>query len=150
MQQSNLWNCGDLLCLLLLCLCCGCWIQHRWCTSSVKDKEITIKVLGMMEFNKGKWCNSKKTWGRHSRHNNRTYGIVGTCCCCVVEVDGGPCSCGPCKSSWWWWFALSGASCFHSLTEFWHMAHFWMSYGRCTIPGSPMGWSEGFPRHWTG
>ena len=26
------------------------------------------------------------------------------------------------------------------------MAHFWMSYGRCTMPGSPMGRSEGLPR----
>ena len=24
MQQSKLWNCGDLLFLLLLCSCCGC------------------------------------------------------------------------------------------------------------------------------
>ena len=36
------------------------------------------------------------------------------------------------------------------LTEFLHMAHFWMSYGRCTMPGSPMGRSEGLPRLWTG
>ena len=36
------------------------------------------------------------------------------------------------------------------LTEFCHMAHFWMSYGRCTIPGSPIGRSEGLPRRWTG
>ena len=36
------------------------------------------------------------------------------------------------------------------LTEFCHMAHFWMSSGRCTIPGSPMGRSEGLPRRWTG
>ena len=39
---------------------------------------------------------------------------------------------------------------FFTLTEFRHMAHFWMSYGRCTIPGSPMGRSEGLPRRWTG
>ena len=26
------------------------------------------------------------------------------------------------------------------------MAHFLMSYGRCTIPGSPMGWSETLDR----
>ena len=26
------------------------------------------------------------------------------------------------------------------VTEVWHMAHFWVSYGRCTMPGSPMGW----------
>ena len=38
----------------------------------------------------------------------------------------------------------------HPLTEFWHMAHFWMSYGRCTMPGSPMGRSEGLTRCWTG
>ena len=36
------------------------------------------------------------------------------------------------------------------LTEVRHMAHFWMSYGRCTMPGSPMGRSEGLPRRWTG
>ena len=29
------------------------------------------------------------------------------------------------------------------LTEIWHIAHFWMSYGRCATPGLPMGWSEG-------
>ena len=29
------------------------------------------------------------------------------------------------------------------LTEVWHMAHFWVSYGRCTMPGSPMGRLEG-------
>ena len=28
------------------------------------------------------------------------------------------------------------------VTEVWHIAHFWVSYGRCAIPGSPMGWSE--------
>ena len=37
-----------------------------------------------------------------------------------------------------------------SLTEVWHMAHFWVSYGRCTMPGSPMGRSEGSSRRWTG
>ena len=36
------------------------------------------------------------------------------------------------------------------VTEFGHMAHFWMSYGRCTMPGSPMVQSEGLPRRWTG
>ena len=36
------------------------------------------------------------------------------------------------------------------LTEVWHMAHFWVSSGRCTMPASPMGRSEGFPRRWTG
>ena len=36
------------------------------------------------------------------------------------------------------------------VTEFWPMAHFWMSYGRCTMPGSPMGRSEGLTRCWTG
>ena len=36
------------------------------------------------------------------------------------------------------------------LTEVWHMAHFWVSYGRCTMPGSPMGRSEGLSRRWTG
>ena len=44
-----------------------------------------------------------------------------------------------------------GASTIHDLlTEVWHMAHFWMSYGRCTMPGSPMGRSEGLSRRWTG
>ena len=38
----------------------------------------------------------------------------------------------------------------HILTEVWHMAHFWVSYGRCTMPGSPMGRSEGLSRRWTG
>ena len=28
------------------------------------------------------------------------------------------------------------------LTKVWHIAHFWVSYGRCAMPGSPMGWSE--------
>ena len=37
-----------------------------------------------------------------------------------------------------------------TLTEVWHMAHFWVSYGRCTMPGSPMGRSEGSSRRWTG
>ena len=32
------------------------------------------------------------------------------------------------------------------LTEVWHMTHFWVSYGRCTMPGSPMGRSEGLSR----
>ena len=41
---------------------------------------------------------------------------------------------------------LSGSK----LTEVWHMAHFWVSYGRCTMPGSPMGRSEGSSRRWTG
>ena len=36
------------------------------------------------------------------------------------------------------------------LTEVWHMAHFWVSYGRCTMPASPMGRSEGSSRRWTG
>ena len=36
------------------------------------------------------------------------------------------------------------------ITEVWHMAHFWVSYGRCTMPGSPMGRSEGLSRRWTG
>ena len=39
----------------------------------------------------------------------------------------------------------------HSLlTEVLHMAHFWVSYGRCTMPGSPMGRSEGSSRRWAG
>ena len=36
------------------------------------------------------------------------------------------------------------------VTEVGHMAHFRVSYGRCTMPGSPMGRSEGFSRCWTG
>ena len=36
------------------------------------------------------------------------------------------------------------------LTEVWYMARFWVSYGRCTMPGSPMGRLEGLPRRWTG
>ena len=36
------------------------------------------------------------------------------------------------------------------VTEVWHMSHFWVSYGRCTMPGSPMGRSEGSSRRWTG
>ena len=39
---------------------------------------------------------------------------------------------------------------FNNLTEVWYMAHFWVSNGRCTVPGSPMGRSEGFPRRWAG
>ena len=30
------------------------------------------------------------------------------------------------------------------------MAHFWVSYVRCTMPGSPMGRSEELSRRWTG
>ena len=33
-----------------------------------------------------------------------------------------------------------------SLTEVWHIAHFWVSYGRCAMFGLPMGWSEGLSR----
>ena len=33
------------------------------------------------------------------------------------------------------------------LTEVWHMAHFWVSYDRCTMPGLPMGRSEGLSRN---
>ena len=36
------------------------------------------------------------------------------------------------------------------ITKVWHMAHFWVSYGRCTMPGSPMGRSEGSSRCWAG
>ena len=36
------------------------------------------------------------------------------------------------------------------VTEVWHMAHFWVSYRRCTMPGSHMGWTKGLPRHLTG
>ena len=28
------------------------------------------------------------------------------------------------------------------LTEVWHIAHFWVSYGRRAMPGLHMGWSE--------
>ena len=34
------------------------------------------------------------------------------------------------------------------LTEVWHIAHFWVSYGRCAMPGLPMGWSEVLSRQW--
>ena len=34
------------------------------------------------------------------------------------------------------------------ITEVWHMVHFWVSHGRCTMPGSPMGRSEGLSRRW--
>ena len=36
------------------------------------------------------------------------------------------------------------------VTEVWHMAHFRVSNGRCTMPGSPMGRSDGLPRRWAG
>ena len=29
------------------------------------------------------------------------------------------------------------------VTEVWHIAHFWVSHGRCTMPGLPIVWSEG-------
>ena len=35
-----------------------------------------------------------------------------------------------------------------TFTEVWDITHFWVSYGRCAKPGSPMGWSEGLSRHW--
>ena len=38
----------------------------------------------------------------------------------------------------------------NKLTEVWHMAHFWVSYGRCTMPGSPMGRLVGLSRRWAG
>ena len=34
------------------------------------------------------------------------------------------------------------------VTEVWHIVHFWVSYGRCSMPGSPIGWSEGQSRLW--
>ena len=34
------------------------------------------------------------------------------------------------------------------LTEVSHIAHFWVSYGRCSMPGLPMGWSEGLSWWW--
>ena len=34
------------------------------------------------------------------------------------------------------------------VTEVWHIAHFWVSYGRCTMPRLPMGQSEGLSRQW--
>ena len=43
-----------------------------------------------------------------------------------------------------------GEICVVADTEVWHMAHFWVPYGRCTMPGSPMGRSEGFSRRWAG
>ena len=35
-----------------------------------------------------------------------------------------------------------------TLTEVWHIAHFWVSYGRCAMPGLCMGWSEGLSWQW--
>ena len=32
------------------------------------------------------------------------------------------------------------------ITEVWHIAHFRVSYGRCVMPGSPMGQSEALSR----
>ena len=32
------------------------------------------------------------------------------------------------------------------LTEVWHIAHFWVSYGRCAMTALPMGWSAGQSR----
>ena len=37
-----------------------------------------------------------------------------------------------------------------TLTEVCHMAYIWVSYGRCTMPGSPMERSEGLRRRWAG
>ena len=34
------------------------------------------------------------------------------------------------------------------MTQVWHIAHFCISYGRCAMPGSPMGCSEGLSRRW--
>ena len=34
------------------------------------------------------------------------------------------------------------------VTEVWHIAHFWVSYGRCAMPGLLMGWAEGLSRQW--
>ena len=32
------------------------------------------------------------------------------------------------------------------ITEVWHIAYFWVSYGRSLMPGSPMGQSEALSR----
>ena len=32
--------------------------------------------------------------------------------------------------------------------EVWHIAQFWVSYGRCAMPGLPMGWSKSLSRQW--
>ena len=45
---------------------------------------------------------------------------------------------------------LAGSDIHVIVTEVWHMAQFWVSYGRSTMPGSPMGRSEGSSRRWTG
>ena len=37
---------------------------------------------------------------------------------------------------------------FWGVTEVWHIAHFYVSYGRCSMLGLPMGWSEGKSRQW--
>ena len=34
------------------------------------------------------------------------------------------------------------------VTAVWHIAHFWISYGRCTMHGLPMGRSQGLSRRW--
>ena len=39
---------------------------------------------------------------------------------------------------------------FTDLTAVLHMTHFWVVFGRCIMPGSPMGRSEGSSRRWTG
>ena len=46
------------------------------------------------------------------------------------------------------WCIFLCVSCW--ITEVWHIAHFWVSYGRCAMPGSPIGRSEGFSRRWAG
>ena len=47
-------------------------------------------------------------------------------------------------------YKFSSGPFWTQITEVWHMAHFWVSYGRCTMPGSPMGRSEGLSRRWAG
>ena len=49
---------------------------------------------------------------------------------------------------------VSSTTCYilhkRGVTELWHMAHFWVSYGRYTMTGWPMGRSDRFPRRWAG
>ena len=39
-------------------------------------------------------------------------------------------------------------SCQHVLAEVWHIAYFWVPYGRYAMPGLPMGRSEGLSWQW--
>ena len=49
---------------------------------------------------------------------------------------------------------VSTRSCYvhhkRGVTEVWQTAHFWVSYGRCIMTGTPMGRSQGLSRRWAG